>query len=192
MCDSLVLAIPTAMSANLLRNIAPAATDALLQISYAPVAVVSLGYKREQVRHSLAGFGFLAPRSSKLETLGSVWNSSLFPGRAPEGSVLLTNFVGGATNPGAVTRAPSELVNLVHQEIAPILEINGEPSFKKVAVWPQAIPQYNLGHWDRLETIQRAMTAVPNLYMAGNYWKGPAIGACVEQSFGVARQILIG
>jgi oxygen-dependent protoporphyrinogen oxidase len=188
-CDSLVIATPTGSSVRLLGNIAPNAIDALQQISYAPVAVVSLGYKREQVQHSLAGFGFLAPRSSKLQTLGSVWNSSLFPGRAPQGSVLLTNFVGGTTNPGAVEEPPNELLSLIHRELASLLGIKGEPAFTKVTAWSRAIPQYNLGHLGRLKKIQEAVSAVPNLWMIGNYWNGPAVGSCVEQAFDVARQV---
>jgi len=78
-------------------------------IAYSGVAVVSLGYRRGDVGDSLAGFGFLVPRSSGLGILGTVWNSSLFPGRAPAGEVLLTSFVGGATNPGAISKSPEQL-----------------------------------------------------------------------------------
>jgi len=93
-CDRVVLATPTDASAQILRGMVPGAGAALESILYASVAVVSLAYKQQQVARSLSGFGFLAPRSAGLRTLGSVWNSSLFPARAPEGQVLLTKLRG--------------------------------------------------------------------------------------------------
>jgi oxygen-dependent protoporphyrinogen oxidase len=191
-CDRLVLATPTSASAPLLKELAPAASAALDKISYAPVAVVSLGYKREQVGHSLAGFGFLAPRSPGLRTLGSVWNSSLFPARTPEHHVLLTNFIGGATDTAAATLPEEELAAIVHREIAAILKINGEPAVTRVTRYSRAIPQYNLGHLERLKSVENAIARIPGLHVIGNYWRGPAIGACLKHSLELARQIRIG
>ena len=191
-CDRLVLSTPTGMSARLLQALAPAASDALNQIAYAPLAVVSLGYKREQVGHSLAGFGFLVPRSSGIRTLGSVWNSSLFPARAPYGNVLLTSFIGGATDPAAVALPEDELAALVHRELAPILKISGVPAVTLATRYSRAIPQYNLGHLDRLKAIENAVACISRLDIIGNYWHGPAIGACVKHSRAIARQIQMG
>jgi oxygen-dependent protoporphyrinogen oxidase len=159
-------------------------------IEYAPVAVVSLGYRRSEVGHPLTGFGFLAPRSAGLRVLGTVWNSSLFPGRTPDGQVLLTSFVGGATDPRAATLQPEELASLVHREIAPLLAIREKPSFSNVTIYPRALPQYNLGHAERLSAIEHQRSKFPNLWLAGNYLRGPSVGACVEQSLNVADQIL--
>ena len=190
-CDRVVLATPTDASAQILRGMVPGASAALESILYAPVAVVSLAYKQQQVARSLSGFGFLAPRSSGLRTLGSVWNSSLFPARAPEGHVLLTNFVGGATDPSATKLSEEELAALVHREIAPILKITGVPEKVRTTRYSRAIPQYNLGHLERLQEIQDSIAQVPRLRLIGNYWKGPAIGACVEQALAVAEEIRI-
>lgn len=190
-CDRVVVATPTGASAQMLRGMVPAVSTGLDKISYAPVAVVSLTYKQQQVAQSLKGFGFLAPRSSGLRTLGSVWNSSLFALRAPEGHVLLTNFVGGATDPSVTVLSEEELAALVHREIAPILKITGVPEKARTTRYSQAIPQYNLGHLDRLQQIQDAIAQVPHLHLIGNYWKGPAIGTCVEQALAVAEEIRI-
>ena len=190
-CDRVVLATPTDASAQILRGMVPAASAALDGILYAPVAVVSLAYKQQQVARSLSGFGFLAPRSSGLRTLGSVWNSSLFPARAPEGHVLLTNFVGGATDPSATRLSEEELAALVHREIAPILKITGAPEKVRTTRYSHAIPQYNLGHLERLQEIHDSIAQVPRLRLIGNYWKGPAIGTCVEQALAVAEEIRI-
>src|SRR4029077_13371989 len=99
--ENLILATPTAVSAALLASLSSVLTALLHAVEYAPVAVVSLAYRKQDVGHSLNGFGFLVPRSAGLRTLGTIWNSSLFPGRAPEGHVLLTSFIGGALDPSA-------------------------------------------------------------------------------------------
>ena len=190
-CYRVVLATPTDACAQILRGMVPGASAALESILYAPVAVVSLAYKQQQVARSLSGFGFLAPRSSGLRTLGSVWNSSLFRARAPEGHVLLTNFVGGATDPSATKLSEEELAALVHREIAPILKITGVPEKVRTTRYSRAIPQYNLGHLERLQQIQDSIAQVPRLRLIGNYWKGPAIGTCVEQALAVAEEIRI-
>jgi protoporphyrinogen/coproporphyrinogen III oxidase len=190
-CTRLVVATPTATAAELLSNVAPSACGALQEISYAPVAVVSLAYRTDQIRHSMEGFGFLVPRSAKIRTLGTVWNSSLFPGRAPQGQVLLTSFIGGATDPAATSLPAEELAATVHREISPLLRITGEPVASRLTRYARAIPQYNLGHRDRLKSILDAVGAVPGLWMTGNYWQGPAIGACVEHALIVAEQVRI-
>jgi oxygen-dependent protoporphyrinogen oxidase len=187
--ERLIVATPTNIAANLLKNVDPAFTAALSEIEYAPVAVVSLGYRRPDVGHSLHGFGFLVPRSARLNVLGTVWNSSLFPARAPEGDVLLTSFLGGATNPAIVKLASEELVATTHRELAPILSISAPPAFYNVQIYERAIPQYNLGHTARVAALDRALKLYPNLRLAGNYLHGPAIGACVEQAQRVAQEL---
>ncbi len=190
--DNLVLATPTQAAAPLLRSLHAQSTSLLASIQYAPIAVVSLGYKKQDVGHSLDGFGFLIPRSEGLRTLGSVWNSSLFPGRAPEGHALFTSFIGGATDPQAVTLPPDELSSLVHKEIAPLLQIRQAPSFSSVALYPRALPQYNLGHSERLALLHKLRRDLPGIWLAGNYFRGPSIGACVEQARSVAEEIRAG
>jgi len=126
-----------------------------------------------------------------LNVLGTVWNSSLFPDRAPEGYVLLTSFVGGATNPAATQKKVDELVALVHREITPILSIRNQPLFSNVTTWPRAIPQYNLGHVARLAALEKLRSQFPGLHFVGNYLNGPAIGTCVEQALKIADEIRI-
>jgi len=188
--DHLVIATSTDVAAKLLGTANPDFESLWGPIEYAPVAVVSLGYRQIDVGHSLTGFGFLVPRSAGLRILGTVWNSSLFPGRAPDGHVLLTSFVGGATDPQAVNLQAEELAALVHREITPLLAIGRPPSFSHVSIYPRALPQYNLGHAERLATIETLRANFPNLWLVGNYLQGPAIGACVEQSLSVAAEIL--
>jgi protoporphyrinogen/coproporphyrinogen III oxidase len=188
--DYLILATPTDVAGRLLGDVNPAFESVLSSIQYAPVAIVSLGYQRSDVGHPLDGFGFLVPRSEGLRILGSVWNSSLFPRRVPEGHVLLTSFVGGATDLEATTLSSEDLAALVHREIAPILAIGKTPAFSNVQIYPRALPQYNLGHSERLAQVERLRLDAQNLWFVGNYLRGPSIGACVDQSLAVAEEVL--
>jgi protoporphyrinogen/coproporphyrinogen III oxidase len=189
--ERLVLAVPTDVAGRLLAPVNSAFESQLCTVDYSGVAVVSLGYRKEDVGHSLSGFGLLVPRSSGLSVLGTVWNSSLFPGRAPEGHALLTSFVGGATNPGAIQLSAGQLVAQAHREITPFMQLRKEPVFSNVTIWPRALPQYNLGHTLRLAAIDKCRAAYPGLYFAGNYLNGPAIGTCVEQALKVADEMRV-
>ena len=187
--ERLVMAAPAEVAGALLRDVHAAFEPLLCGIEYAPVAVVSLGYRRAHVGHSLEGFGFLASRSSGLRVLGTVWNSSLFSGRAPDGHVLLTSFVGGATDPQAIALPAKALASLVHGEIAPLLRVSGGPEFANVQIYPRALPQYNIGHRERLAALDELQVQTPGLFFVGNYLRGPAIGACVEQATAVAERL---
>jgi len=186
---SLILATPTDVAGMLLSQLDSSSQSPLSSIEYAAVAVVSLGYRKKDVGHSLNGFGFLVPRSASLRVLGSVWNSSLFPGRAPEGHALLTSFVGGTTDPSATKLKPAELASLVHREISAVLSTKNEPVFSNVTIWPRALPQYNLGHSDRLAAVAKSCSRFPGLWLTGNYLRGPAIGSCVDQALAVAEEV---
>jgi len=191
-CSHLVLATPTHTAASLLRQLAPATAQALSQIEYVPVAIVSVAYRRADIAHSLNGFGFLVPRTAGLRILGTVWNSSLFPNRAPQEHVLLTSFLGGATDARTASLSDSSLVDLAHRELTPILGLKTQPVASRVTAYRHAIPQYNLGHLDRLSAIQSDLPKIPGLHLTGNYFRGPAIGACVERGLSVAESILSG
>ena len=190
--DKLILATPAGINADLLRLIAPASTFPSFDIEYAPVAVVSHGFHKSQVGTDLRGFGFLIPRTENTQTLGCVWNSSLFPGRAPSDHVLITSFIGGARKPKLHRLSEQESAELVRREVGKILRISGDPVVERVTDYSCAIPQYNVGHLQRLQTIKDSVGKVPGLWLTGNYWNGPAIGACVEHALSVAEAVRIG
>jgi len=187
--DKLVLATPAGVNADLLRGLAPAATFPSFDIEYAPVAVVSHGYRTDQVGRDLRGFGFLIPRTENIRTLGCVWNSSLFPGRAPVDHVLITSFIGGVGHPKIHRLSQEESIDFVRREIGAILRISGDPVIEHVTDHLSAIPQYNVGHTQRLQTIKDSVANVPGLWLTGNYWNGPAVGACIEHALQVAHAV---
>jgi oxygen-dependent protoporphyrinogen oxidase len=186
---AVVIATPAYAAAHLLDTFSPHLAQTLSGIAYAPVAVVACTYYRQQVGDPLEGFGFLVPRGEKVRTLGTVWNSSLFPGRAHEGSVTITSFIGGATDPEIMNLHEENIAAIVTEENARILGITGPPV--EVAVWkyPRALPQYNLGHGHIVATIRDAESASPGLFFAGNYLEGPAVGKCIENGFQTAEAV---
>ncbi|HEY2459472.1 MAG TPA: protoporphyrinogen oxidase [Candidatus Acidoferrum sp.] len=188
--NRIVLATPPNVTGRLLSSLQPAFDSLLGAIEFASLAVVSLGYPRSSIGHNLQGFGFLAPRSAGLRILGSVWNSSLFPNRAPKNHVLLTNFIGGATDPAAASLSADELTTIAHGELSPLLSIQQTPIFSNVEIYPRALPQYNLGHSARLDTLEKLRLRSPNLWLTGNYLRGPSAGACIEHAQSVADAII--
>ena len=161
----------------------------MAKIPYASVAVISLGYNRTAIGRALDGFGFLVPRKEGLRLLGCVWNSSLFPGRAPDGRVLLTCFAGGATDPELCAWSEEKIANTIHEELSRVLGIREKPVTRNVHIYPRALPQYNLGHLETLTEAYELCDATPGLFLVGNYLEGPSLGLCVARSFRVADEI---
>jgi len=185
---NLIVATPAAAAAALLRGLAPEVADLVAPIPYVGLASVPLAYRVGQVARRLDGFGFLAPRGEGLRALGSVWNSSLFPGRAPDGWALLTSFVGGATDPEAVALGDEELARIVHSDLRRALGVEGEPRRLPVTRWERAIPQYPLGHAARVAQIEAALGSRSGLHLVGNYLRGVSLGDCVLQAARAAEK----
>ncbi len=186
---SLIIATPSFVAANLLKNLAPELAPSLAEITYTKLATVPLAYRVSQVAQDLDGFGFLVPRGQGLRTLGSIWNSSLFPNRAPDGFVLMNNFIGGETDQAAIQLSDDELTAIVHQDLQTALGITGEPQRLPITRWQRAIPQYNLGHAARIATIEAALARRTSLWLAGNYLHGVALGDCLKQGKEIAEQV---
>jgi oxygen-dependent protoporphyrinogen oxidase len=185
--STVVVAVPTDVASRILSGISGQFAPLLSRIEYAPVAVVSACYRREQLKGSVDGFGFLVPRSEGLRVLGTVFSSSLFPGRAPEGMVCFTSFAGGATDPKMCELSDETIVEIVGSEVARVLGITGSPVAAHVHRYARALPQYNVGHSEIVKALEAQTAGIPGLFPAGNYLSGPSIGACVEQAFRTAE-----
>ncbi|MGB7727247.1 MAG: protoporphyrinogen oxidase [Candidatus Acidiferrum sp.] len=180
--EKLVLAVPAYAAARLLVSSAPQLARSLQAIEYAPMCAVSSAYDRSQVAHALDGLGFMVPRRERLQTICTFWNSSLFPQRAPEGRVLMTSFARTEAN-------DNECAQIVEAESAKTLGITGGPVDRLVWKDSHALPQYNVGHAQRVTEIASILRAVPNLYLAGNFLRGRSIGDCVEVAVHVAEEM---
>ncbi len=178
---AVVVACSAWCAASLLDALTSGASRTLAEIPAASLVTVNLAWPRADVSRSLRGLGFLVAAGERPRTLGCLWNSSIFPGRAPEDQALLTAFLGGARDPQAASLSDGDLVDLVSSELAKILGARGRPRALTVERHPRALPQYGLGHADRLTRVRAAVGAVPGLFIAGNYLSGVSVGECVRQ-----------
>jgi len=180
--DAMVMAAAAEPAARILSTLSAKSSELLSRIRYSPVIVVSTGYRRDDVGHPLEGFGFLVPRKEGLQLLGTVWSSSLFPGRAPDGMVSLASFVGGATNPSSLEMPDDALLSTVDGELARVLNITAAPVTRAVRKYLHAIPQYPVGHSETRKALADEAARFPGLFFAANYIEGPAIPVCIEQA----------
>ncbi|RJS93252.1 protoporphyrinogen oxidase [Salinisphaera sp. Q1T1-3] len=176
----LVLSVPAHVAASLLAPIDTTLAEALSEIVYPPVSIVALGFRQADIAHPLDGFGLLLPRAEGRETLGTLFPSSLFPGRAPPGHHLLNVFLGGRQSPDTARGDDAQQVARATTDLRDLLGIAGPPVWQRVVRWPQAIPQYEIGHLERLARIDAALTAHEGLSLAGNWRDGIAVGDCLE------------
>ncbi|MCB9545832.1 MAG: protoporphyrinogen oxidase [Myxococcales bacterium] len=179
--DAVVFATPAFTTGALLSPLAPAAAAPLAAIPYAPVAVVGLGYRADQLPRPLDGFGFLVPKKAGRQVLGVLWPSTIFPGRAPEGHVLLRVIIGGARDPALVGLDDAALLALALAEVG--ITLGGPvpaPVFHRIIRWDAGIPQYTLGHLERVRAAEAALPA--GLFLAGNGVHGVSVADCVARA----------
>jgi oxygen-dependent protoporphyrinogen oxidase len=163
--------------------------DVLRQITYAPIARVALGYRRDQVGHALDGFGVLVPAREEFEILGIFFSSSLFSNRAPEGHVLLSVFLGGARNPSIPRQSPEAIQNIAMRDVQRLLGVTGAPVYCDVEVNPRAIPQYETGFGDFKAAMSRIEASHPGLFLAGAWRDGVSVADCIGAGFKAADRI---
>jgi oxygen-dependent protoporphyrinogen oxidase len=175
-----VVATPAKIAEQILPGISDEFIPLFSRIEYAPVAVVSACYRRDQMLQPPDGFGFLVPRDEKLRVLGTVFNSGLFAGRAPEGTVCFTSFAGGATDPHLCEMGEGEITETICAEVARVLGIKGKPIATSLHLYARALPQYNLGHTQIVKSLEILAQEISGLFLAGNYLSGPSIGSCIE------------
>jgi oxygen-dependent protoporphyrinogen oxidase len=178
--DRVIAALPAPALAQLrFGPLAERPLASLDNIEHPPVASLFLGYRREQVKHPLDGFGMLVPAVEQRSVLGVIFSSSLFAGRAPEGHVALTVMVGGSRQPELSRLPASELLAAVTPDLQTLLGVDGAPVFQRHAFWPRAIPQYNLGYDVHLETMAATERLHDGLLIGGQARDGIALPACL-------------
>jgi oxygen-dependent protoporphyrinogen oxidase len=159
------------------------------QIRYAPVASVVLGFRRENVAHPCQGFGILVPKIEGFKILGTIFSSALFPNRAPDGHVLLSSYVGGERYPELAALAPDELVKVTGDDLATLLGVKGRPVFQHTALYPRAIPQYNVGYGKFKDRLNEIESMVRGLFFAGHFRDGVSLGDSIASGYSVAGRI---
>ena len=177
--DLVISAAPAFAAADMLMQLDSSISTVLRQIPYASMTVICFGYERDRIAHPLDGFGYLIPKKEGRSTLGTLWDSSMFENRAPQGKVLLRSMMGGACFPEYVTLSDEEVVSRVRSDLNTTMGISAEPSFVRVFRHPQAIPQYTVGHGKRLEALDGLLKHHPGLILTGNSYRGIGLNDCV-------------
>ena len=189
-CGAVLLALPSHKMASLEINTTPALeVSSLAEVHYPPVASVVLGFRRAEVAHPLDGFGMLIPEKEGFDILGALFSSSLFPNRAPEGEVIITCYIGGARAPLLPLNTPESVGGNRSQGLGTILGVRGRPTFQHVAVYPRAIPQYNLGFGKVRALMNDMELKAPGLFVAGHARDGISLGDSMVSAHNAAGRI---
>ncbi|MFN2510766.1 MAG: protoporphyrinogen oxidase [Pyrinomonadaceae bacterium] len=187
--DAICLALPTYVAAPLLQKTDPKLSAELESITYASTATVNLAYQRRDLPHHLEGFGFVVPFIEKRSLMACTFSSIKFPGRAPNGFVLLRAFVGGALQPDMFALDEAEMLQRVQADLRELLGIEKAPLFSKVTRWPRSMPQYEIGHLDRVQRIDNHLTQLPTLKLSGNAYRGAGIPDCIRSGEKAAEEL---
>lgn len=193
--DAVVLTGPAAQTSALVAPFDSTLASLVGGIQTAPVAVVCLGYDEAAVtanRGPLNGFGFLVPRREGPRILGALWETCIYPNRAPDGKVLVRVIIGGAVDPEAHALPDDALLAIVQGDLARTMGLAVEPEFRRIIRHPRGIPQYTQGHVARLQRIDTLLKAHPGLYVAGNSYRGVAINSCIAEADAISDAILSG
>lgn len=188
--EMVVSAAPAHALAEMLEQADAQMASLLQQIPYAPMNIVCFGYERDKIARDLSGFGYLIAKGEKRNTLGTLWDSSIFPNRAPQGQVLLRSMLGGATNPLAIELGEDEVKQKTMADLKLIMGIDAEPDFVKIFRHHRAIPQYVPGHAKRLAELDERLQQLPGLFLTGNAFFGVGINDCVNSSNLIAQKVL--
>jgi oxygen-dependent protoporphyrinogen oxidase len=188
--DAVILATPAFISGALIEDFAPALAAELTAIEYVSTATVTLAFRESDLPRSLDGYGYVIPRREGRKALACTWTSTKFPHRAPEGYALMRIFVGRAGQEKQITWDDDALLEIAREELELTLGITAEPLLTRIFQWEKAMPQYNIGHPERLERINAALQYFPGLALAGNGYYGIGIPDCIHSGELAVAKIL--
>jgi oxygen-dependent protoporphyrinogen oxidase len=187
---TVILAVPAAAAAALLAGLEPELSTDLAAIDYAGSVIVSLGFRRKDVGHPLDAAGLVVPRRAGRRALALSFSSSKFPGRAPPDHVLIRVFLGGALDPDAVRLDDEALLSLAIAEAAVLVGARGTPRLTQIDRWASSMPQYHVGHADRVARIEAAVTRIPRLALAGAAYRGVGIPQVIASGQAAANRLV--
>ncbi len=188
--DAVVFTSPSYITAEILKDFDRPLADKLNEITWVSSATISLGYLKSDIKHPLRGFGFVVPRVENRKIKAVSWNTSKFNHRAPEGYVLLRCFVGGPRKEEYVDLDDESLIELVRGELKDIMGIDAEPVITRVYRWKKEMPQYTVGHGERVKAIEEMSSKYPGLYIIGSSYYGVGISDCIHSGELTAEKII--
>ena len=187
--DHVLLATSASVAAQLTSSFNPSLSEQLTEITAASAAVISLGFRREQISHPLDAFGLVVPLVEKRPLIAVSFSSVKFAGRAPDGHVLLRVFIGGACQPELLEQSDDQLLETTISQLEQLVGAHGEPVLCDVVRWKKTMPQYHVGHLDRVSRIEMTVDGIPGLELAGNAYHGVGIPACIHAGESAAGRI---
>jgi oxygen-dependent protoporphyrinogen oxidase len=188
--DNVVLSVPAQQLSRILMNMSSEEAKTFSEIEYPPVTVVFMGFKIKDVARKLDGFGFLVPKVENRKILGTIWSSTIFPDRAPEGYAAFTTFVGGVRQPEITELDDDELSKVVIHELEDLIGLKEGPNFTRIKKWPKAIPQYTMGYGKIQKMYNELEERIPGLYFAGNFRRGIGIGDSVLSAHETSQKMI--
>ncbi|MGD9898467.1 MAG: protoporphyrinogen oxidase [Calditrichaceae bacterium] len=179
---SVLLTVPAHVYEKLPIHFELTPGDFFKTIPYPPVTMVFFGYKKKPENVNLDGFGFLIPRKENKKILGSIWSSTIFPNRAPEGGAAFTTFVGGSRQPENAMLSEDKITEMVEEDFKSLLGISQKPDVVVIKRWEKAIPQYNLEHIEMIGSVEKFEQMNPGMFISGNFRGGISVADCVKQA----------
>ena len=188
--EALVLATPAYVSADLVRPLSPLAAGLMETIPYASTATISLIYPAAAVGHTLQGFGFVVPRIEGRDLIAATWTSIKWPHRAPPDEVSVRCYLGGVGREAILQQDDEALVRCVRDELASIVGLQAAPHYVDVNRWHRAMPQYTIGHLDRLAQLETAVSRFGGLSITGAGYRGVGLPDCIRDGAETAARTL--
>ncbi len=189
-CDAVVVATPAYAASEILKEIDFGLSKKLLTIPYVSTATVSIAFRKADVKDPLKGFGFVVPKIECRKIMAATWTSSKFLFRAPEDAVLIRCFVGGSKNEELVYLSEEEIASIVREELKSIMGIDADPVLVKVFRWNKAMPQYTIGHAEKVSWIEERTRLYPGLFLTGSAYRGIGISDCVRNGETTAKKVV--
>ena len=187
--DAVIFATPSFISADILKPlISSKSINFLNSISYANVQVFGLGFNRSDIPKALDGFGFLVPRGEGIRTLGVLYGSAIFPEQAPKDSVMLRVIMGGTVDPTFADLSKDEALKVVREELNITMGITAEPEYVLHLPWPKSIPQYQLGHNQKVNAVMEEVET-KNIFLTGNAYYGLGVNDCIRDAQRVVQAL---
>ncbi|MBI5887925.1 MAG: protoporphyrinogen oxidase [Deltaproteobacteria bacterium] len=188
--DAVIIAAPAYAAAKTLAGLDAELAEKLLAIPYVSTATVSIAFKKKDIVRPLSGFGFVIPRTEGRKIMAATWSSVKWSHRAPDDSVLVRCFVGGAKNAELVNLGDADMIKMVRAELEDIMGIDAEPVLVKVYRWINSMPQYTIGHDERIAEIERRCARYPGLFLTGSAYHGIGIADSVRNAEITAKKVL--
>jgi len=188
--DEVIVTTPAKPTSRLIATMDEELAGELDEIHHARCSIVSLAYTRDQIAHPLDGFGVVVPAIERRRILSASFSSVKYPGRAPEGSVLIRVFIGGDCQPDLADRSDEELLQIAHEELQQLLGIRGEPTMQFIS-WRAKMPQYFVGHTEKVSRMRSLLERHQGLELAGNAHDGVGIPNCIHSGEQAAERLML-